>query len=119
MPQDIRPYPFTTADPRSGGGRAGKIGELVNYVTAGAATTLVKYGNANTNWAVVVSPGIPLDEFVVADPTSGLARAVNTIVGYVTGGNVVTYIKYGGADNAWCKTPAAWGGAAVGPGGVA
>jgi hypothetical protein len=107
---------WTTTDPRSAGFQD-RQGATINYVTAGAYTTLQKVGTGSTDWAEVsaVITAAPMAgcPTVSADPRSaGRAGSLDEIVLYYTAGAGVYLIKYGSGDTDWVPLPTA---ADVGP----
>lgn len=93
---------FVTSDPRSAG-LAGRIGDVVHYVTGGAATALFRYGNGDTEWIEALADGQA--EVVTADPRSGgLDRRVGSRVLYVpvSGPSVLLYRYSSAAATNWC-----------------
>jgi hypothetical protein len=118
---DQKSMRWTTTDPRSAGFQD-RQGATINYVTAGAYTTLQKVGTGSTDWAevsavITASPmaGCPT---VSADPrSSGRAGSLDEIVLYYTAGAGVYLIKYGAGDTDWVALPTiATSGAAFGSG---
>jgi hypothetical protein len=101
---------WTTTDPRSGSGFAAVLRTVVNFVSAGGFTTLVKVGPAVTDWATVDSPVLPPTVSrcpeTSSDPrTVGRAGQVDDVVLYYAAGIGTYLMKYGAADTEWVPLP--------------